>query len=151
MPSLGRLTPQNCPIPILQEGGQTPAPVWTGAECLAPPTGFHPRTVLLLASRSTDQAIPDHYTFRRLMCLVPVGILSLQVIYQDLLPSGLSVKEEKLSLQKYSRTSFIRNVNHPKRQSSETSDVRTHILFVLRSNNEKSAITSRNKVLCHFY
>ena len=37
------------------------------------------------------------------------------------------------------------------RQSSETSNIRTHIFFVLRPNNEKSAITSRNKVLCHFY
>ena len=37
------------------------------------------------------------------------------------------------------------------RQSSETSNVWTHIFFVLRSNNEKSAITSHNKVLCHFY
>ena len=37
------------------------------------------------------------------------------------------------------------------RQSSETSNIRTNIFFVLRSNNEKSAITSRNKVLCHFY
>ena len=36
-------------------------------------------------------------------------------------------------------------------QSSETSNIRTHISFVVRSNNEKSAITSRNKVLCHFY
>ena len=39
----------------------------------------------------------------------------------------------------------------PERQSSETSNIRTHIFFALRSNNEKSAITSRNKVLCHFY
>ena len=37
------------------------------------------------------------------------------------------------------------------RQSSETSNIRTHIFFVLHSNNENSAITSRNKVLCHFY
>ena len=37
------------------------------------------------------------------------------------------------------------------RQSSETSNILTHIFFVLRSNNEKSAITSRNKVLCHLY
>ena len=36
-------------------------------------------------------------------------------------------------------------------QSSETSNIRTHIFFVLRSNNKKSVITSRNKVLCHFY
>ena len=37
------------------------------------------------------------------------------------------------------------------RQSSETSNIRTHIFFVLLSNNEKSAITSRNKELCLFY
>ena len=37
------------------------------------------------------------------------------------------------------------------RQSSETSNIRTHIFFVLRSNNEESAITSRSTVLCHFY
>ena len=37
------------------------------------------------------------------------------------------------------------------RQPSETSNTRTHIFFVLRSNSEKSAITSRSKVLCHFY
>ena len=33
------------------------------------------------------------------------------------------------------------------RQSSETSNIRTHIFFVPRSNNEKSGITSRNKAL----
>ena len=37
------------------------------------------------------------------------------------------------------------------RQSSETTNIRTHIFFVLFRNNEKSAITSRNKVLCHSY
>ena len=37
------------------------------------------------------------------------------------------------------------------RQSSETSNIRTHIFFVLRSNKEISAITSRSKVLCHSY
>ena len=37
------------------------------------------------------------------------------------------------------------------RQSSETSNTRTHIFFVLCSNNEESAITSRIKVLFHFY
>ena len=35
--------------------------------------------------------------------------------------------------------------------TSDSSDNRTHTFFILRSNNEKSAITSRNKVLCHFY
>ena len=37
------------------------------------------------------------------------------------------------------------------RQSSETSNIWTHIFFILRSNNKKSAITSHNKVLCYFY
>ena len=32
------------PVPIVQEAGWTPGPVWTGAENLAPP-GFDPRTV----------------------------------------------------------------------------------------------------------
>ena len=31
------------PLPIVQEAGWAPGPVWTGAENLAPP-GFDPRT-----------------------------------------------------------------------------------------------------------
>ena len=42
-------------------------------------------------------------------------------------------------------------LNTAERQSSETSNIPTHISFVLRSNKEKPAITARNKVLCHFY
>jgi len=42
-------------VPILQEPGWVPGPVWTGAENLAPP-GFDPRTVQPIASRYTDYA-----------------------------------------------------------------------------------------------
>ena len=41
------------PVPIVQEAGWAPGPVWTGAENLAP-TGIHPRTVQPVASRYTD-------------------------------------------------------------------------------------------------
>ena len=37
-------TPGKDPVPIVQEGGWVPGPVWTGAENLAPP-GFDRRTV----------------------------------------------------------------------------------------------------------
>jgi hypothetical protein len=35
--------PGKDPVPIVQEAGWAPGPVWTGAENLAPP-GFDPRT-----------------------------------------------------------------------------------------------------------
>jgi len=44
------------PVPILQEAGWAPEPVWTGAKNLAPPPGFDPRTVQTVASRYTDYA-----------------------------------------------------------------------------------------------
>ena len=37
-------TPGKEPVPIVQEAGWTPGPVWIGAENLAPP-GFDPRTL----------------------------------------------------------------------------------------------------------
>ena len=40
-------------VPIVQEAGWTPGPVWTGAEN-SPPLGFDPWTVQLVASRYTD-------------------------------------------------------------------------------------------------
>ena len=43
-------------VPIAQEAGWGPGPVWTGAENLAPPPGFDPRTVQPVASRYTDWA-----------------------------------------------------------------------------------------------
>jgi len=42
-------------VPIVQEAGWAPGPVWTGAENLPPP-GFNPRTIQPVASRYTDWA-----------------------------------------------------------------------------------------------
>jgi len=49
------LPPGKDPVPIVQEAGWAPGPVWKGAENLAPP-GFDPRTVQPVASRYTDYA-----------------------------------------------------------------------------------------------
>ena len=43
------------PVPIVQEAGWAPGPVWIGAENLAP-TGFDPRTVQPVGSFYTDYA-----------------------------------------------------------------------------------------------
>ena len=50
-------TPGQVPVPIVQEAGWAPDPVWIGAENLALP-GFDPRTFQPVASRYTDYAIP---------------------------------------------------------------------------------------------
>jgi hypothetical protein len=58
-PRPGRFTPgERDPVPIVQEAGWAPGPVWTGAENLAPHRGFDPRTVQPVASRYTEYAIP---------------------------------------------------------------------------------------------
>ena len=44
------------PVPIVQEGGWAPGPVWTAAENLAP-TAIDPRTSQPIASRHTDYAV----------------------------------------------------------------------------------------------
>ena len=50
-------TPEKDPVPIVQEAGWAPGPVWTGAENLPPPPpGFDPWTVQPVASRYTDYA-----------------------------------------------------------------------------------------------
>jgi hypothetical protein len=49
--------PGKDPVPIVQEAGWAPEPVWIGAENLATP-GFEPRTFQPAASRYTDYAIP---------------------------------------------------------------------------------------------
>ena len=49
------LPPGKDPVPIVQETGWAPGPVWTGAENLAPP-GFDPQTVQPVASRFIDYA-----------------------------------------------------------------------------------------------
>jgi hypothetical protein len=46
----GRFTPGKDPVPIVQEAGWAPEPVWIGAENLASP-GFEPRTFQHVASR----------------------------------------------------------------------------------------------------
>ena len=48
-------TPEKDTVPIVQEAGWTPGPVWTGAENLAP-TGIRSRTVQPVGSRYTDYA-----------------------------------------------------------------------------------------------
>jgi hypothetical protein len=49
------LYPRENPVPIVQEAGWAPGPVWTGAENLAPPE-FDPRTIQTVAIRYTDYA-----------------------------------------------------------------------------------------------
>jgi len=46
-------TPGKDPVPIVQEVGWGPGPVWKGAENLTPP-GFDPRTVQPVASCYAD-------------------------------------------------------------------------------------------------
>ena len=50
---LSLFTPGKDPVPIVQEAGWAPGPVWTGAENFDPP-GFDLRTVQPVASRYTD-------------------------------------------------------------------------------------------------
>jgi len=56
-------TPGKDPVPIAQEAGCAPGPVWTGVENLAAP-GFDPRTVQSVASRYIDWATrPNLYSY----------------------------------------------------------------------------------------
>ena len=50
------LNPEKNTLPIVQEAGWVPGPAWKGAENLAPPSGFDPRTVQPVASRYNDCA-----------------------------------------------------------------------------------------------
>jgi hypothetical protein len=52
-PHPGRFTPGKDPVPIVQEAGWAPEPVWAGAENLTPPPGSDPRTVRSVAGRYT--------------------------------------------------------------------------------------------------
>jgi hypothetical protein len=47
-------TPGKDPIPIVQEAGWAPGPVWTGVENLTPPLEFDSQTVQPVASHYTD-------------------------------------------------------------------------------------------------
>ena len=59
-------TPGKDSVPIVQEAVWVPGPVWTGAENLAAPPGFDPRTVQPVASRYTDYATRPTELVRRL-------------------------------------------------------------------------------------
>ena len=52
------LPPGKTWYPLYRRLRGPPGPVWTGAENLALPPGFDPRTVQPIASRYTDWAIP---------------------------------------------------------------------------------------------
>jgi hypothetical protein len=56
-------TPGKDPVPIVQEAGWAPGPVWIGAENLAPLPGFDPWTFQLVVSHSTGYAVPARNTF----------------------------------------------------------------------------------------
>ena len=55
------LPPGKDPVPIEQEAGWAPEPVWIGAQNLAP-LGFDPQTFQPVASHYTDYAIPAPVT-----------------------------------------------------------------------------------------
>ena len=69
-------TPGKDPVPIVQEAGWAPEPVWIGAENLAPP-GFDPRTVQPVASPYTDYTIlaPILILSSYIRLGVPIGLL----------------------------------------------------------------------------
>jgi hypothetical protein len=52
-PRPGRFIPGNDPVPIVQEAGWAPGPVWTAGEISSLP-GFDLRTAQLVASHYTD-------------------------------------------------------------------------------------------------
>jgi hypothetical protein len=58
-PRLGRFNPGKDPVPIVQEAGWAPRPVWTGRK-ISPPPGNDRRTVRPVASRYTDFAMPAY-------------------------------------------------------------------------------------------
>jgi len=57
-PRLSRFTPGKDPLPIEQEAGWAPGPVWTGCAKKLHQPGFEHRTVQPVASPCTDYAIP---------------------------------------------------------------------------------------------
>jgi hypothetical protein len=59
-----KFTPRKDSVPIVQEAGWAPGPVWTDTENLAP-TGIDPRTVQPLVSRYTDLATRPTAEFRK--------------------------------------------------------------------------------------
>jgi hypothetical protein len=60
-------------VPIVQEAGWAPGPIWTGAENLPTPP-FDPRTVQPVASRYTDWAVINLHINRRgeILCVMEI-------------------------------------------------------------------------------
>ena len=57
----GRFTPGNDPVPIVQEAGWAPGPVWKGAEN-SPLPGFDPQTAQAVTRRYTCYTIPAYFS-----------------------------------------------------------------------------------------
>ena len=57
-----QFTPGKDPVPILQEAGWAPGPVWTDAENLAPP-GFDPQTTQPGSSAAIPTELPGPHKF----------------------------------------------------------------------------------------
>jgi hypothetical protein len=68
------LIPGKDPVPIVQEAGWAPEPVWIGVENLAQP-GFDPQTLQPVASLYTDYVIPTPILFH-------IQILNLLILPQ---------------------------------------------------------------------
>jgi len=60
-PRLGRFTPGEDPVTIVQEAGLAPWPVWT-ARKFSPLPGFDTRTIQLVASRYIDYTVSKKYS-----------------------------------------------------------------------------------------
>ena len=60
------LPPGKDPVPIVQEAGWAPGPVWTGAENLTTPPGFDPRWDSNPESHQAKGHTPTPYTARTL-------------------------------------------------------------------------------------
>ena len=75
------LYPRETPLPIIQEAGWAPGPVWTDVEN-SPPPRFDPRTVQPVASRYTDWAITALLYFKSaILYFVPFSISFVVILF----------------------------------------------------------------------
>jgi len=81
-------TPGKDLVPIVQEAGWAPGPVWTGVENLTPP-GFDPRTVQPITSLYTDYATrPTHHEI----------VYSKNISYEEYIPRKINAAHVYLFL-----------------------------------------------------
>ena len=106
-------TPGKDPVPIVQEAGWAPGPVWTGAENLAP-LGFDPWTLQSAASRYSDYATrPTGEHVQRLcwdwvmLFSVVEGIQWISVLHYILFPIHYQRKAHWINLLVHSVRSFL--------------------------------------------